>query len=405
MTLLKQNQQMVNRSTDCEVSHHKIVERGFSDRVEEYKVPLSDGFASFQPFLRYSLEIDKGSLAGTDTAPAYRAQQILECPEPLPAMRRKWENDSHFPACETSENESLTLTTIPIKPQRNYKQKAQTIPIDQIMGEAQQTPSTENKMSNLCCFIINQSIKPNQQSEQSETLKLKESDQSEMVRFKTSDKSKTLRIKTSDQSHAMRLNTFDQSQMVRFKTSEKSKTLRLKAKPVVQCYTETSETKSCLPLKPQRSYKGRGVTPISMALQPIQGHHYEEAFKDIKDIIKTIKDNKPQNTMNIENVKNKRTVLSSLNLFLALTYEGIRDPTRVVNLCRNKPNGTLYSQNLKIICQDGDGDGDENYVEDNNVGVQTAISQLKCGRKKQKQFNMQNVPTLLLFNLIYGRSL
>ena len=153
------------------------------------------------------------------------------------------------------------------------------------------------------------------------------------------------------------------------------------------------ESDAAIPIKPQRSYKARRVTPISRALEPIAEQHYQEAFQKIKHIIKTVK-NEPEISRNCRN----KTLLSSLNLFLALSYEGIRHPDGVMEICRNIAT-KKHPENVPTIREKQR----EEEKEDICKGKFSAISQLKSGRVEI--LNARNIPTLLLFNIVYGRSL
>ena len=102
---------------------------------------------------------------------------------------------------------------------------------------------------------------------------------------------------------------------------------------------------------------------------------------------------------------NKRTVLSALNLFLSLAYERLRDPTALSDKFQNR-------QSLLPSVKDSVDDKFLHQFDVSSLGnidphtsnrIPTAVEQLR-GRQSGSVF-LRNIPTLLLFNLIFGRSL
>ena len=108
-----------------------------------------------------------------------------------------------------------------------------------------------------------------------------------------------------------------------------------------------------------------------------------------------------------QNSKDKKSVLSSLNLFLALIYEKMRNQSK---LSTDEKFLLFYQDQYSLTSS-------KNQVENNKTKVcmhdkitflkcdlvPTAFKQLKDG--SNGKIYLRNIPTLLLFNLIYGRSL
>ena len=149
-----------------------------------------------------------------------------------------------------------------------------------------------------------------------------------------------------------------------------------------------SHHEDCVPQRPHRVYKGRGVTPLSEALQPLQDKQFELVLDNVKLRMKTAQ-------KNINDQNKKRTVLSSLNLFLALAYERLRKPSELSDIkCQDS---LLMIAHGDVCCREGV------EPQPGRGRVPTAVQQLKGGVKGK--LYLRNIPTLLLFNLIYGRSL
>ena len=98
--------------------------------------------------------------------------------------------------------------------------------------------------------------------------------------------------------------------------------------------------------------------------------------------------------------------LSSLNLFLSLVYEKLRDPSFIVDETRSEEPGcmTLYEHKVSIDHQERVCMHDKiAFHECDQRSVPSAYQQLKYGN--MKKIYIKNIPTLLLFNFIYGRKL
>ena len=128
-----------------------------------------------------------------------------------------------------------------------------------------------------------------------------------------------------------------------------------------------------LPEKPRRVYAGRAMTgsTLSEALQTQQPAEQSESAVDrIKRLVKTVENTGQEERNNSKN----RTLLSALNLFLSLAYESQFDVSW-----------------LRTIDPHSSGRNP------------TALEQLRG--KQRGSVYLRNIPTLLLFNLIFGGSL
>ena len=165
--------------------------------------------------------------------------------------------------------------------------------------------------------------------------------------------------------------------------------------------TRTNEN---VPVKPCRSYKGRGSTLLCRAVQLIKCQLYQEAFQPIKHLIDTVT-NEKNNSKDFDVHKTSRTrkLLSSLNLFLALSAEGIRDPGEPIDIYKDAPNEifSLVPQHREKNILSRNSGGEKYLGAAFNLSGPIAISQLKSN--KCKYLYIENVPTLLLFNLIFGK--
>ena len=149
------------------------------------------------------------------------------------------------------------------------------------------------------------------------------------------------------------------------------------------------------PEKPRRVYAGRKVTAsnLSEALQD------ESTLEKIKRLMKTVEQ------QSREDQNKKRTVLSALNLFLSLAYERLRDPAIRRDNIPTKP---------PLVLSVTDGADDKSLAKfdvsllgnidpPSSTRIPTAVEQLRG--KQGGTVYLRNIPTLLLFNLIFGRSL
>ena len=128
-----------------------------------------------------------------------------------------------------------------------------------------------------------------------------------------------------------------------------------------------------LPEKPRRVYTARAMTgsTLSEALKTQQPAEQSESAVDrIKRLLRTVENTGQEERNNSKN----RTLLSALNLFLSLAYESQCD----VSWLRT--------------------------VDPHSSGRNpTALEQLRG--KQRGSVQLRNIPTLLLFNLIFGGSL
>ena len=161
----------------------------------------------------------------------------------------------------------------------------------------------------------------------------------------------------------------------------------------------TGPREDFVPEKPRRVYAGRRVTActLSEALQSRQDHPGESALEKIKRLIKTVE----QKSDSREDPSKKRTVLSALNLFLSLAYERLRNPTVLCGKVQTKPS--LLMSLTDCHCADDVSWLTGNIDPQGSNRIPTAVEQLR-GRQNGS-VHLGNIPTLLLFNLIFGRSL
>ena len=158
------------------------------------------------------------------------------------------------------------------------------------------------------------------------------------------------------------------------------------------------------PEKPRRVYAGRKVTActLSEALQVRQDQQDESTLEKIKRLMKTVEQ---QNSHSGQNQNKNRTVLSALNLFLSLAYERLRDPPLLHDHFPNKPSLLLSvtdcADDKSLAKFDVSLLG--NIDPPSTMRIPTAVEQLR-GRQSGSVY-LRNIPTLLLFNLIFGRSL
>ena len=152
------------------------------------------------------------------------------------------------------------------------------------------------------------------------------------------------------------------------------------------------------PEKPRRAYKGREVTPLSEALQPLHDRHLDLALENIKSVMKAAR-------QNIKDQNKKRSVLSSLNLFLCLAYERLRDPTFLTPELRSQDSVLMIQHRAEFeeSCNQSDVSRKGVVSPKSRREVPTAIQQLKG--VQEGRLYLRNIPNLLLFNLIHGRSL
>ena len=156
---------------------------------------------------------------------------------------------------------------------------------------------------------------------------------------------------------------------------------------------DSFEEEDITPEKPRRAYRGREVTPLSEALQPLHDRHSDAALENIKSLMKAAR-------QNIKDQNKKRSVLSSLNLFLCLAYERLRDPTFLTPELRSQDSVLMIdhrSQNHSDVSRGGV------VSPKSRREVPTAIQQLKG--VQEGRLYLRNIQNLLLFNLIHGRSL
>ena len=125
----------------------------------------------------------------------------------------------------------------------------------------------------------------------------------------------------------------------------------------------------------------------------------ESALEKIKRLMKTA-ENKSRNNSEDDQGK-KRTILSALNLFLSLAYERLREPSVVSDdkhslLMSDSPDDKFLHHQLDVSWLG-------NIDPHTSNRIPTALEQLR-GSKSGSVY-LRNIPTLLLFNLIFGRSL
>ena len=162
---------------------------------------------------------------------------------------------------------------------------------------------------------------------------------------------------------------------------------------------EDSIPKDPPPSRPHRTYKGREMTPLTLALLPL---NYQQLDKIpgclftifICSLLRFPSDRLRNLIKNLEKTSKKspkpqrRSTLSTLNLLLALVYEKMRNPALKISLDRGFL--TLQAQN----CQES--------ISNRSSSLPTAFQQLTQGI--YNRVCLKNIPTLLLFNLIFGRS-
>ena len=161
---------------------------------------------------------------------------------------------------------------------------------------------------------------------------------------------------------------------------------------------DSFEEEDITPEKPRRAYRGREVTPLSEALQPLHDRQSDAALENIKSLMKAAR-------QNIKDQNKKRSVLSSLNLFLCLAYERLRDPTFLTPELRSQDSVLMIDHRAEFEKSLNHSDVSRGGVVSpkSRREVPTAIQQLKG--VQEGRLYLRNIPNLLLFNLIHGRSL
>jgi len=198
----------------------------------------------------------------------------------------------------------------------------------------------------------------------------------------------------------------------------KKMTPKYKRKPLInegldQTYKTTIMTdidemkENCIleptPIKPERTYKDREVNELTQALQPLLCHQHQTSLDRIWYLIKVARKTK-------KDTKIRRQNLSLLNLFLALVNERLCGDFVTMEEEEKRPFLVLFKDNNKMQHKSGsESDCQTSVCMHNKIAlhscdkVPTAMRQLREG--VFNKIYLRNIPSLLLFNLVYGRSL